>query len=95
MSFLQIFQTKVFKLSQVPSLSPAPPSWDSRLTLDHEFHISVLRACHVGGHTTVFPSILLQGPVKVEAAISTDSMLVAWRELVRAEREELIWRGEY
>ena len=56
--------------------------------MDHQLHVSVLRACHIGGHTAVFPSILLQGPVKVEAAISTDSMAASWRELVRTGRQE-------
>lgn len=82
------------KLSQALSLSLPPPSWDVRLTLDHQLHISVLRARHIGGHTTVSPGIFLHGLVKVEAAISTDSMPVAWGELVGAERQELSQRGQ-
>lgn len=77
------------KLFQALSLSPSPLSLDLRLTLNHQLHISVLRACRIGGHTAVSPSIFLQGPVKVEAAVSTDSMPVAWRDLVGAERQEL------
>lgn len=77
------------KLSQVLSLGSPTPSWDLRLTLDHQLHISVLRACHIGGHTAVSPSIFLQSPVKVEAAVSTDSMPVVWGKLVGAEKQEL------
>lgn len=57
--------------------------------MDDQLHIPVLGAGRVGDHAAVLPCVLLQRPVEVEAAISSDGMPAARRELGRVRKCQL------